>query len=53
MCELGGGCYDSCESGCNEVSMLCKKRDWSHSEGSEMGWNQRISEEAKRVEIHM
>ena len=53
MCEFGGGCYDSCESGRNEVSVLCEKRDWSHSEGSEMGWNQRISEEAKRVEIHM
>ena len=48
-----GGCEDSCESGCKEVSVLCKKRDWSNSEGSNMEWNQRISEEAKRVEIHM
>lgn len=33
--------------------MVCEKRDWSHSEGSKMEWNQRISEEARRVEIHM
>ena len=52
MCEFGGGCEDRCESGCNEVSVLCKKWDWNHN-GSKMGWNQRISEEAKRVEIHM
>ena len=32
MCELGGGCDDSCESGCNGMSMLCKKRDWSQRE---------------------
>lgn len=38
MCELGEGNVKivSCESGCNEVSVLCKKRNWNHNEGSKM-----------------
>ena len=43
----------SCESGCNEVSVLCKKQDWNHNDGSKMGCNQRVSEVAKRSGIHM